>query len=133
LTLGSVPPSLTTTPTVIFTDNGDNGPAGVSKFQIQIHLASDDSVIEAWQDFTSGSSVSGLTLSDGVNYYAKIRAIDNAGNTTSGVDSPEWTTASSIIATISGEPSDPSADEALDINVGGTNVTEYKFKVGETA
>src|SRR5690606_31257921 len=40
LTLGSVPPSVTTTPVITFVDENDNGPAGISKFQAQIHLAS---------------------------------------------------------------------------------------------
>src|SRR5690606_27535136 len=70
LTLGSVPPSLTTSPTISFIDENDNGPAGVQKFQVQFHKASDDSVIESWQDFVSGNSVTGLSLNDGEDYYA---------------------------------------------------------------
>src|SRR5690606_362847 len=71
------------------------------------------------------------TLSDGINYYAKIKSIDNATNESTGVDTAEWTVAGALIATISGEPADPSVDEVLDIDIGGTNVTEYQFKVEE--
>src|SRR5690606_9633483 len=132
-TLGSVPPSLTTTPTITFTNENDNGPAGIAKFQVQIHKASDDSVVASWADFTSGSSVTGLTLQDGEDHYAKVRAVDNAGNTSSGADSQEWTASVILIATISGEPSDPSSDVELDITVSGANITHYRFKVGETS
>src|SRR5690606_11740237 len=72
LALGSVPPSLSSSPTISFTDNGDNGPAGILKFEIQFHLASDDTIVESWQDFISGNALTGLTLSDGVDYYAKV-------------------------------------------------------------
>lgn len=70
--------------THLATASTDTGGVGISGYELQVHLASDESVVEAWQVATlSGSDVSidsGLSLTDGESYQARVRAIDSAGN-----------------------------------------------------
>src|SRR5690606_33465651 len=48
-----------------------------------------------------------------------------------GVDTAAWTVAGALIAVINDAPADPSVDTVLDVTITGTNVVEYRFKVGE--
>src|SRR5690606_15996566 len=131
LTLSVGPQGLTQSPTIAYTLASDNGPSGISRHEVAVHLASDNSLVEAYQTHTAGTALSGLNLTDGTQYYVKVRAIDNAGNVGAEVSSSNWTATENLIATLSGVPSDLDPDEVLDVTVGGDNITEYYYKVGE--
>lgn len=92
LTLGTVPASLSTTPTITWTtDSTDN--LVLVGYQVRVVKDSDSSVEQDWTSFTKGDSVSGLSLDGGEDYRIEIRAIDEAGNT-SVVVSDTYTTLS---------------------------------------
>ncbi len=91
VTLGSVPSGTSTTPTISWTAPSDT--SGISYYDVQIHLASDNSVVQSWTTKSSGDQFTGLSLTASTAYYVKVRAIDNAGNTgTSYGQSSNWTT-----------------------------------------
>lgn len=89
LTLGSVPDSLSLSPTISWTNLNDVGLSGIANYQIQ--LRQNTSTIVDWTSFTSGSALSSLTLTAGLTYYVRVRAIDQAGNIGNYIDSAEWT------------------------------------------
>lgn len=81
VTLGSIPVGLTGTPSISYTLGSDTG-SGISVHQVEIR-DSLNSVVRAFANHTSGSSITGLSLTDGEVYTARIKAIDNAGNESS--------------------------------------------------
>jgi hypothetical protein len=84
--------STTASPTITYTDGTDTGGSGILKHQLQVVLGSDTStVLKTWADFTSSSTVTGLTLSAATQYKVQIKAIDNAGNESTVVTSDGWT------------------------------------------
>lgn len=133
LVLGALPVSLTSTPTLSWTAASDNGPAGILKYQARLLKSSDSSQIAAWQDFTSGSQLTGLSLSEGVSYLFEVRSVDKASNISSLVQSSTFVSTSSIAATLSGTPVNPSKTTSLNVAVSGNGVASYKYKVGASA
>lgn len=92
VTLGSVPLELTRTPFVWWATASDNaGGTGVSYYQMQVQRTSDDAVISAWATATQYTRVTGLNLTEGTQYYVRIRAVDVAGNLGSETQSANWT------------------------------------------
>ncbi|MGZ3774893.1 MAG: beta strand repeat-containing protein [Pseudobdellovibrionaceae bacterium] len=99
--------STTASPTITFTAGTDVGGTGILKHQIQVVLGSNTStVVKAWADFTSGSTVTGLSLSDGTQYKVQIKAIDNVGNESSVATSDGWT----VDTTLPSVPTSPARD-----------------------
>jgi hypothetical protein len=98
LSLGAVPTGDVTTPTLSWSGAAtDTGGSGVASYQVQIYKTSDNSVTAGcgtWPTLTSGSTLtcSAATLVAGTQYYMKVRAVDNAGNTgTESAASANWT------------------------------------------
>ncbi len=94
LTLGAVPASATTSPALSWTAASDGaGGSGIQYYEASVFRTSDNAVMGAgWTTLSSGGSISGLTLVDGVQYYFKVRARDVAGNLGSdSVASASWT------------------------------------------
>jgi hypothetical protein len=90
ITLGSVPNSLTTTPTISWTAPTDA--SGIGAYEVKIFKASDHSMVKDWTALASGGQLTSLSLIVSTNYYVKVRATDNAGNVgTSYGQSSSWT------------------------------------------
>ena len=90
VTLGSVPSSLTTTPTISWTAPTDA--SGISSYEVKLFKASDHSMIKDWTAIASGEQLTSVSLIVSTNYYIKVRATDNAGNVgTSYGQSSNWT------------------------------------------
>ncbi len=81
LTLGAVPTVTTTSPPLSWSAASDGSGSGVAYYQAQIYRSSDHVSMSSWTTISSGGSISGLSLTDGVSYYFKVRAVDSAGNT----------------------------------------------------
>jgi len=94
IVLGSVPSSLTQSPTISWGASSDVGTAGVSQYEVQV-LKSDNTVVRDWTTHSSGVAItSGLNLTASTQYYVKVRAIDSLGNIGSEASSSTWTTPS---------------------------------------
>ncbi|MGZ3775551.1 MAG: Lcl domain-containing protein [Pseudobdellovibrionaceae bacterium] len=96
LSLGAVPISDTTTPTLSWTAPSDNaGGSGVASYQVEVYKTADNSVISgcSWTTSTSGSALTcnAAALVNGTQYYMKVRAVDNAGNLGTAATSAIWT------------------------------------------
>lgn len=127
--LGVVPGNLSDTPSITYSAGTDTG-SGVQKHEVAIYKASDNSVVAVYATHASGNKVSGLSLTDGTQYYVRVRVTDNAGNLSSETQSANWTTNGSLSAVFAGAPLNPSNLSALNVTVSGTGVTEYKYKLG---
>jgi hypothetical protein len=90
ITIGSVPASLSATPTISYGTATDTGGGTVADYEVQIKKSSDDSVIAAWASHTSGDDVT-TTMSPTTDYYAEVRAVDSVGNLGSVSQSSVWT------------------------------------------
>ncbi|MBV2169342.1 MAG: hypothetical protein KUL82_11615 [Bdellovibrio sp.] len=80
LGLGIIPSNLTSSPPLSWSAASDGSGSGISSYQAIIYRATDHVAISSWTTLTSGGSVSGLSLTGGVQYYFKVRALDKAGN-----------------------------------------------------
>ncbi len=90
VTLGSVPSSLTTTPTISWTAPSDA--SGIGSYEVKLFKASDNSMVKDWTSLASGGQLTSVSLTVSTNYYVKVRATDNAGNVgTSYGQSSSWT------------------------------------------
>jgi hypothetical protein len=89
VTLGSVPSSLTTSPTISWTAPSDA--SGIGSYEVKLFKASDNSMVQDWTALASGGQLTSLSLIVSTNYYVKVRATDNAGNVgTSYGQSSSW-------------------------------------------
>ncbi len=93
LTLGSVPFSLSDTPTFSWTAASDgSGGTGVASYEVAVFRQSDSVAVSSWTTISSGASLSGLSLSNGIQYHFKVRARDGVSNLgTTSVASAAWT------------------------------------------
>lgn len=82
--------SLTNSPNITFSSGSDAG-SGLASHQIRIVRVSDGQEMRGWTTFLTGNSLSGLTLQHNISYRAEVRAVDNAGNTSSISSSDGWT------------------------------------------
>jgi hypothetical protein len=101
LNLGTVPNSVTNSPPINWGTNSTDSVSGVAYYQVQVYKASDNSVISTYatnSPFTITSSVTGLSLTNTLAYYVKVRALDNAGNIGSEAQSSSWTVAAASCA-----------------------------------
>lgn len=95
VTVGSVPALFKQqTPTFTFTDSTD-ALSGRAFYQLEIRKSSDNSVVKAFVAATGDGT--GLSYNEGADlltgeesYYANIRAVDNAGNTSAATQSGNW-------------------------------------------
>lgn len=126
--LGSVPVSMTDTPSLSWGEAEDNGPAGLGSYQVQIFHAADDSPASPLTPLASGESISGLSLLNGASYYFKVIAYDRAGNASVAAQSSTWTATdgSGPMAALSGLPTSSSTS----LNVSVSNVLSYRYKFG---
>lgn len=76
---GSMLDSLSQSPTISFS-NGTDAHSGVQNHEARVLRQSDDFVVQDWQAITSGSVISGLSLSSNTAYYLEIKVTDNVGN-----------------------------------------------------
>jgi hypothetical protein len=95
LTLESnIAPNLLSTPKLTWTAATDD--TGVVEYQSSIYKTSDNSEVKGWTKLSSGERLTGLsgteTLSSGILYYIKVRAIDAAGNIGPEASSDNWST-----------------------------------------
>jgi hypothetical protein len=92
LMVGSNPMSLTVTPTLSWTSSSDTV-SGVHSYEVQVWKDdSTDLLVVDWVSLSNGASLnSGFSLSDGSSYYFKLRARDQANNTSAEVSSTTWT------------------------------------------
>lgn len=98
LSLGSVPYVLTTSPPLYWSAASDGTGSGISYYQARVYRTSDNATMSAWTTLSSGGSISGLSLTSGVQYYFKVRASDNAGNIgTESSASGSWTAISAFV------------------------------------
>ncbi|EQC48260.1 chromosome condensation regulator, RCC1 repeat-containing protein [Bacteriovorax sp. BSW11_IV] len=82
LSLGAVPASLSTSPTITWTtDATDN--ISLSGYQVRVVKVSGSTVVQDWITLVKGSAVSGLSLESTTDYRIEVRAIDDAGNVSS--------------------------------------------------
>lgn len=78
LSLGSVPQTLTSSPTIAFSAASD-ATSGVNGYEARIVQGSSE--VAGWITMSSGGSYNGLSLTENADYTIEIRAVDNAGNT----------------------------------------------------
>lgn len=90
ISLGADPSTGADSPPITFTSGTDGG-SGVSHHQAKVIKTSDSSVEKDWSTIASGSSVTGLTLTDGVEYGILLKSVDNAGNYSSESTMVTWT------------------------------------------
>ena len=66
--------------------------SGVSYYEVAVGTTPGGTDIETWTSVGSGLSgeVSSITLTRGTTYYASIRAVDKAGNTSAAVKGDGW-------------------------------------------
>lgn len=97
--LGAVPQDLTKSPTMSWGEPTDNL-SGVSHYDVEIYLSSNNSIVKSWTTLDRGTALTGLNLQAGVKYYFKVRAIDKAGNISSASGkSADWTALASACPT----------------------------------
>lgn len=87
--LGSAPANTSNSPIISWTTDATDS-NGILKYQARILLNSDSSEVVSWADITSGSDISGLSLSANTAYKVQLKAIDNAGNESTFVEDT-WT------------------------------------------
>lgn len=80
LTVGSVSSSLITSPSLNWSTASDGAGSGISQYEVRVFRALDGVAMNAWTPLASGGTITGLSLSDGMQYYFRVRAVDNAGN-----------------------------------------------------
>lgn len=88
--LGAVPNSITETPSISFTAGVDMQ-SGIKEHQVKVIRFSDGVIIKDWVAIESGSVVSNLNLTDGTQYFIKLRAIDKNNHLSSELSSSHWT------------------------------------------
>jgi len=78
--------SLSVSPDISFTSSTD-GQSGLAGYQVQIKNVSDGSVIVDWTSTVTANNlrVAGISLTNSTLYEINVRAIDNAGNTSSSI------------------------------------------------
>lgn len=98
LSTGSVPFSLSLSPALTWSSASDGGGSGVASYQAIVYRTSDNAPMSSWTPLASGSSITGLSLTGGVQYYFKVRAVDSAGNIgTESAASGSWTASSAYL------------------------------------
>ncbi|WP_415063957.1 Ig-like domain-containing protein [Bdellovibrio sp.] len=129
--------SLTNTPVITFTA-GSDAHSGIARHEARIVRVSDSAEISPWASFTSGGTISGLTLATHTIYRAEVRAIDNVGNISSVVQGDGWVadatapTAPTGLATgvvPSNLTSSPPLSWTASTDVGGSGVVYYEVTV----
>jgi hypothetical protein len=116
LSFGSVPNSLTNSPALTWSTNGTDGTAGVSSYNVNVYSGA--SLIKSITGFAKGGALTGLTLTNGSTYSAKVMSVDAAGNVGPESVAASWTTsATTSIALASGTGSG--------MNITGTAATSY--------
>ncbi len=94
LTDGSYYSSLTVSPSLSWTASSDSG-AGIYRYEVSLGSSAGATDIVSWTDVgvTTAHQFSGITpnLVNGNTYYANVRVIDNAANTSSVTSSDGWT------------------------------------------
>lgn len=86
---GTVYSSLTVSPVISFAGGSDTH-SGVLKHKIRVIRSSDSVVIKDWQDFTSGNSITALSLTTNTSYKVQVKAVDMVGLESSEVTSDGW-------------------------------------------
>lgn len=129
LGLGGIPSNLTSSPPLSWSAASDGGGSGISSYQAIIYRATDHVAISSWTTLTSGGSLSGLSLTGGVQYYFKVKALDKAGNMSaeSGA-SANWT----AIACTPGSKTFTStgADQTFTVPTGCSSITVKMWGAG---
>lgn len=95
ITIGTVPTLFKQqTPPFTFSESIDSL-SGIAFYQMEVRKSSDNSIIKSY--VTASGNGSGLSYNEGSNfltsgesYYANIRAVDNAGNTSGVTQSGSW-------------------------------------------
>ncbi|MEY4615249.1 MAG: hypothetical protein RJB66_209 [Pseudomonadota bacterium] len=82
--------TLQESPTLLLTP-GSDAISGWARNEIQLIQFTDNSVVQDWTSFQSGSRLTGLSLSNGTQYFFKIRSIDRAGNVGAEATCSAWT------------------------------------------
>jgi hypothetical protein len=96
VTLGAVPQNTSKSPTITYTAGTDSGGSTVASHQVQIIKTSDSSVIRAWANHTSGTDISGLSLTISTQYSVLVRAVDALGNNGTVSAAKNWTTVNDL-------------------------------------
>jgi hypothetical protein len=81
--------SISSSPVIRF-KNGTDTSSGLQKHQLRLLRLSNSQVVKDWFDFTSGSQVTGLSLTEGQSYKVEVRAHDLAGNISTVTASDGW-------------------------------------------
>jgi hypothetical protein len=91
----SGPTSATPPITWVYASNSGNYP--VERFEVAIGTTAGGSDVVSWTStgLTTNFSATGLSLTNGVSYYASVRTVDVNGNTSSATTGPAWTASSS--------------------------------------
>ncbi len=93
---------LTSSPNVTFTA-GTDAHSGVGHNESKVILSSDNSVIlQDWATIASNSQITGLTLTDGLQYKVMVRTVDSVGNVSAGVNSSAFTVDNTSPSVVSG-------------------------------
>jgi hypothetical protein len=89
---GTTSSSTTSSPTLSWSAATDTAGSGVSYYEVAIGSSSGGTNIKTWTRVADGLSVtvSALSLTLGTTYYASMRAVDRAGNTSIALASDGW-------------------------------------------
>ncbi|USN47835.1 MAG: VCBS repeat-containing protein [Pseudobdellovibrionaceae bacterium] len=140
------PPTLTKTgfslseiPTIVFDEASGQDENGVARYEARVLREGSSLVVADWAPISSGETISGLTLDPARNYIVQIRAIDNAGNPGSIIETPPFGGSSVEHPIYVGwwnaqffKNVDMDGDNDLDAIGGGYNNTGWYENLGDT-
>jgi hypothetical protein len=133
--------STSVSPAITFSGSSDGG-SGIDHHEAQVVLGSNTStVLASWQTFTTGSTISGLALTNGTQYKVQVRAVDRAGNISSEYTSDGWTvdtTAPSVptSVTLGSVPSNATDTPMITYTAGtdgGSGIASHQVKIIKTS
>ncbi|MGZ3769786.1 MAG: Ig-like domain-containing protein [Bdellovibrio sp.] len=111
LSVGAVPTSTSSSPTLNWSAASDGSGSGIAYYQAIVYRTSDNAAMSSWTTLASGGTITGISLTGGAQYYFQVRAVDNAGNVGSAsAASSSWTANSTYLLNYTISSSIPNFD-----------------------
>lgn len=136
--------STSVSPTISWSTVTDTG-TGLNRYEVAVGTSAGGNNVSDWVSTgtTPSKQFSGLSLTEGTDYYASVRAVDNAGNVSSVVQGNGWradvtapTAPGSI--TVGGAATNalraiPTMTFASSTDTGGSGVAKYQIQIWNTS
>jgi hypothetical protein len=102
IVVGTVPQTLTATPTLTYAAATDIGGSTVARYEVQVIRDSDSSIARDWTTHVSGTALTvGIALAANSAYHFNIRGVDALGNLGAQISSSSFTSANALFLTVS--------------------------------